>query len=174
MQRLAKLALVLTAALVSPSCATGAQVPGAAVRGVAPVAGYDALAGGEIRRKVRFYRSARPGHDDARTSRGEWFATRVTAPSETVEIADASCPGLSGVLTSLSQIDLGRFDLPGITEPNLSLDPARDGETYRLWGRLGAPSINTSIEVRATSGPIGEFGRSADQGLSGCWAPYRE
>lgn len=177
MVRSASLGLLVSASFALPSCAS-VQAPAEAleVRGVLPLAGYDEIVDGKVRSIVRFYRAPQDGVDQDGVARGEWFATRTLyrgGGAEVIEITTAGCAGLPETLNDLADIELGRLDLPGVSEPNRGLEPGLSGPTYRIWGRRREGGLNSSITATAMSGRIGEFGRAAGDRLRSCWSAYQ-
>lgn len=88
----------------------------------------------------------------------------------------SSCPALVGVLWSLSRLEMGSLDVPGITPlmPSAGVQPVplpADGPVISLWGVGMQPSgAPITISASGIGGELDAWGRLAEQELAECWS----
>lgn len=137
--------------------------------------GYDTFdADGNLVFRVTFTAVSGESHDRPASER-VWEARRVRFLPELARAVDRTtsleCPGFLHILERLAEMEVGRFDIPGITEAPVTIGPTvKDGYAYRFhgWGR-GVANDRTRLSIEGSGGLVGDLGREADFQLKYCW-----
>lgn len=176
MLNLAKGIMLLAQATLLPSVGNPAPPTQASFMTEGPTTvGYDVFdAEGQLTYRVTF--TPVPGSEFGRPPEERvWVARKVRflpyAHRAVERTTSLECSGLPHVLERMAALEVGRFNIAGLTELPLAISPqTRDGYTYRFHGPGYDPvNAHTQLTVEGSAGHIGDLGQAADFQLKNCW-----